>query len=170
MMTIHIRLVYVVLIVFWVGLSACSEIEMIQVDRLSDSELTRKFENRKGSMRPVEGYTTTHYPEPPLWFIGTPTNRQTYTGENILHARAVSSGKVARVRDIATMGIAIIVKHGMYLTVYTNVDKALVAEGDWVSTGGYLGEGNPVNDETNELGFQLFRGTEDLDPKDWIGK
>ena len=84
-------------------------------------------------------------------------------------ARAVFEGKVSKVISIPGAGKAIIVSHGDYFSVYSNLSEAIVKSGDVVKTKQEIGmvTTNPSNKETiTEL--QIWKGDQKLDPAQWL--
>jgi septal ring factor EnvC (AmiA/AmiB activator) len=87
-------------------------------------------------------------------------------------ARAVFEGEVSSVVAIPGSPLkAIILKHGSYFTVYSNLISVSVKIGDVVSLKQALGEVY-TNEDQNEsvLHFQLWKDMEKLDPKGWLFK
>ncbi|HBJ76522.1 MAG TPA: hypothetical protein DDY68_01325 [Porphyromonadaceae bacterium] len=85
-------------------------------------------------------------------------------------ARAVFNGVVTKVFSIPGSGGSIIVRHGSYLSVYSNLSKIYVKSGDKVDTRQPLGViapniaygGKPV------LHFQIWKETTKLNPELWL--
>ncbi len=92
----------------------------------------------------------------------------TNVGEN---ARAVFNGKVISVRTITNSNVAVIVRHGEYFTVYSNLAEAFVKTGDEVRTKQSLGVvyTNPSESKT-ELHFEIWKGKVLLNPQSWVVK
>jgi murein hydrolase activator len=87
-------------------------------------------------------------------------------------ARAVFEGEVSSVVAIPGSPLkAVILKHGNYFTVYSNLISVSVKIGDNVVLKQPLGE-IYTNDEQSEsvLHFQLWKDMEKLDPKGWLFK
>jgi septal ring factor EnvC (AmiA/AmiB activator) len=86
-------------------------------------------------------------------------------------ARAVFSGKVTRVLSVPNNNNVVIVRHGEYLTVYSNLDKVYVKQGDVVETKQPIGLvfTNPDESKT-ELHFQVWKSKTLLNPANWLTK
>lgn len=87
-------------------------------------------------------------------------------------ARSVFTGEVSRVFNVTGGNLAVIIRHGKYLTVYSNLINVLVNSGDKVSlkqTIGTIGTDYSDGDKT-VLKFQIWRENEKLNPEDWIAK
>ncbi len=84
-------------------------------------------------------------------------------------ARSIFNGTVISVRYITNTNIAVIIKHGEYFSVYSNLDKVYVQRGDAVATGQEIGVifTNPADNKT-ELHFEIWKGKTLLNPSYWI--
>ena len=84
---------------------------------------------------------------------------------------AVFSGRVSNVISIAGGGIAVMVDHGSHRTVYANLSKVLVKDGEDIRTGQTigtvmdLGNGHRAHFEIWDSG-----GSKPLDPETWIAR
>jgi len=94
----------------------------------------------------------------------------TSSGETIV--RSVFKGEVARVFSIRGANMAVIIRHGKYLTVYQNIVGVRVKQGDKVETKQEIGK--VFNDSENGnkaiLKFYVFEERLKLDPELWISK
>ncbi len=84
-------------------------------------------------------------------------------------ARCVFDGEVSGVIVIPGANKAVIVRHGEYLSVYSNLDETYIKMGDKVSTKQKIGLIH-TNDEDakTDLNFQIWKGTTKLDPSSWL--
>lgn len=87
-------------------------------------------------------------------------------------ARSVFAGEVSRVFMVSGGNAAVIIRHGKYLTVYSNLINVLVKSGDKVTIKQPLGTiGTDLDDDSKTvLKFQIWRENEKLNPEDWISK
>lgn len=85
-------------------------------------------------------------------------------------ARAVFNGVVTRVFVVPGYSNSIIVRHGNYLTVYSNLSQVYVKAGDRVSTRQALGKIFTDAEEGNAtiLHFQLWKEKTKLNPRPWL--
>jgi murein hydrolase activator len=85
-------------------------------------------------------------------------------------ARAIFNGIVSRVFAIPGGNMAIILRHGEYITVYSNLKEVYVKQGDKVSTKQDLGLIYSDTQEENKtiLKFQIRKESLKEDPEDWI--
>jgi murein hydrolase activator len=87
-------------------------------------------------------------------------------------ARSVFAGEVSRVFVVSGGNMAVIIRHGKYLTVYSNLVNVKVKSGDKVSvkqTIGTIGTDSDDGDKT-VLKFQIWKENVKLNPEDWIAK
>jgi septal ring factor EnvC (AmiA/AmiB activator) len=87
-------------------------------------------------------------------------------------ARSVFAGEVSRVFKVTGGNVAVIIRHGKYLTVYSNLVNVLVKSGDKVSLKQTIGTiGTDADDDSKTvLKFQIWKESEKLDPEGWIAK
>lgn len=81
--------------------------------------------------------------------------------------KAVFEGEVSRIFDIDG-NWSVLVRHGKYFTVYSNLSSVSVSKDQKVSSGQMLGRA-AANDEGNgEIEFLLMQENKNLDPESWI--
>lgn len=86
-------------------------------------------------------------------------------------ARTCFEGTISGVIVIPGAGRAVIVRHGDYLTVYSNLQEVYVTNGQAVSTKELIGTvRTDGTDGQTILQFQLWKGTTKQDPKPWLFK
>jgi septal ring factor EnvC (AmiA/AmiB activator) len=83
--------------------------------------------------------------------------------------RSVFEGKVAGVQYIPGHDYTVIIQHGNYYTVYSNLSETNLSKGDIVAAGSLIGKvsTNPISGAA-ELHFELWREKERLNPASWI--
>ncbi|MDX8337825.1 peptidoglycan DD-metalloendopeptidase family protein [Draconibacterium sp. IB214405] len=86
--------------------------------------------------------------------------------------RAVFNGEVSRVFGISGGNTAVIIRHGTFLSVYSNLREVVVKKGDKVTTKQTIGTVFTDVKEGNKsiLKFQIWKESTKLDPEDWIGR
>lgn len=84
------------------------------------------------------------------------------------NARAVFNGTVTRVFSTPKGTKAIIIRHGDYLTVYSNLESVVVKENQKVTTKQNLGEIHTDEDNKTELQFQVWKGNVKMNPAVWV--
>ena len=86
-------------------------------------------------------------------------------------ARCVFEGVVVSVVKPSASNLGIIIRHGDYFTVYSQLDEAYVNRGDKVKTKQDIGKVHTDRSEgKTELHFELRKGTETLNPSQWLAK
>lgn len=85
-------------------------------------------------------------------------------------ARAVFKGKVTKIFVVDGFNNSIIVRHGNYLTVYSNITNVYVRTGDAVQTGQALGKiySDPDLGGATRLHFQLWKERTKQNPEHWL--
>ncbi len=135
------------------------------------------FEKNKGKLPlPVErGFISGHFgvqPHPVLPHVTTNNKGiyiQTPAGST---ARAIFDGVVTKCFMVPGSNSSVIVKHGNYRTVYSNLTELYVKEGDKVTTKQKLGKifVDTENDNKTELYLMLYKDTNIQNPEPWLAK
>jgi len=87
------------------------------------------------------------------------------------YARAVFDGVVTRVLTVPNYFKVVIIRHGEYLTVYSNLEEVTVTKGQKVATKQIIGRIHTDADKAKtELHFEIWKGKTLLDPSDWIAQ
>lgn len=82
---------------------------------------------------------------------------------------AVHNGEVSRIVGIPGYNTTLIVRHGNYLSVYANLSKVFVKQGDVVISGAPLG--SVYKDDTDDFGilhFEIWQQNQKLNPSEWL--
>ena len=154
-----------------------------QAEKASKTTLTKEqkliaggFEANKGRLPwPVEkGMISGHCgkQQHPVYSQVTIDNKgiyiQTVAGTK---ARAVYKGEVTSCFMVAGT-YAVIVQHGNYRTVYSNLSKLSVKQGDKVEAKQYIGTifTDTEQDQKTELYFQVYKDKNVVNPELWITK
>lgn len=134
------------------------------------------FLDNKGKLPwPVErGVITNHFGKhqhPVLKYLTEDNIGIEITSSGKAEARSIFKGEVTAVSAISGSNMTVIVRHGNFLTVYSNLVNLKVKKGDKVETKAVLGEvfRDPGSDNTSTLKFMIFEGKY-LDPEQWIAK
>ena len=86
-------------------------------------------------------------------------------------ARAVFDGEVASVTKLTGSNTVVILRHGEYFTVYSNLENVVVKRGDKVKTKQNLGTVHTSKSEDKtELHFELLKETSRQNPANWLSK
>jgi len=133
-------------------------------------------ENRGRLPWPVDrGLVTSHFglqPHPVLKNVTEDNIGIEITSSGETKAKAVFRGEVVRVFAISGANMAVIIRHGNYLTVYQNIVNVRVKAGDSVATGELLGD---VYSDSRDGGksvikFMIYEEKKKLDPERWLLK
>ena len=159
------------------------EIVRKQADKASKTTLTKEqqliaggFEANKGRLPwPVEkGMISGHYgkQQHPVYSQVTIDNKGIYL-QTVADAKARSVYK-GEVTSCFMVGgtYAVIIQHGNYRTVYSNLSKLSVKQGDKVETKQAIGTifTDPEQDQKTELYFQIYQDRNILNPELWIAR
>lgn len=138
--------------------------------------LAANFVSNRGKLPwPVEkGYVTLGYgtqPHPLDNSLTIKSNGVRIATEKGAQVRAVFSGVVSKITIIRNANPMVMIRHGNYITVYKNLSKVYVKEGDNVSTKQAIGEvfTNPADGDT-VLNFAVYKDTNSENPASWIFK
>lgn len=85
-------------------------------------------------------------------------------------ARAVFDGRVSSVVGIGGAGTVVIIQHGEYYTVYTNLTGVQVKTGDNVHTRQVIGSVMLNDEDLPVLNFQVWKSGGKLNPALWIAR
>ena len=141
-----------------------------------EQELADNFTSNKGKLPwPVErGVIIERFgvqAHPVLRGIETFNNGVKITTEEGAIVRAVFEGTVSRIIDIPGAGKAVILSHGDYFSVYSNLLMVSVKRGQSVlhkeKIGTVLTKTNPKESITE---LQIWKGSEKMDPSSWLYK
>ena len=139
--------------------------------------LGNSFEEGKGRLPwPVEqGIITSHFglqPHPVLKNVTEDNIGIEITSNGKTDAKAVYRGEVMRVFAISGANMAVILRHGKYLTVYQNLVNVKIKAGDNVLTGQELGQVYVDTQGGNKavIKFMVYEEKKKLDPEQWLLK
>jgi len=135
------------------------------------------FNENKGRLPwPVErGVVTSHFgaqKHPVLKYVTEDNSDIEITSSGDTPVRSIFKGEVARVFSIRGANMAVIIRHGKYLTVYQNIVGVRVKPGDKVETKQEIGKVFSDTENGNKaiLKFYVFEERLKLDPELWISK
>jgi septal ring factor EnvC (AmiA/AmiB activator) len=141
-----------------------------------EKDLSNDFESNKGKLPwPLaegvitESFGTHDHPDlPGIKVSNNGINIGTNKGANV---RAVFNGTVVAVASVGGLeGKVIIVKHGEYLSVYSNIEEAFVKSGEKIKTKQSVGKVLTDDNSGTELHFEIWKGQAMLNPESWIVK
>ena len=138
-------------------------------------KLSESFATNKGKLpwpieRGIVSETFGVHQHPVLKNVKTRNNGiDIVTSENS-NARSVFDGTVVSVTTITNTNKAVIIKHGSYFTVYSNLDEVSVTQGQEVDTRDFVGRVHTNMEGKTELHFEVWKGKEIQNPAFWILK
>lgn len=84
-------------------------------------------------------------------------------------ARAVFGGLVTGITSIPGQGKIVLVRHGEYVSVYSNMDDVSVKAGDKIAVKQTIGTIGAAEDESrSSIMFQIWKGQKILNPEEWL--
>ena len=137
--------------------------------------LAADFEKNKGRIPwPVERGVITEkfgvHTHPVLKQVKIKNNGIDISTSKSSKARAVFNGEVSRVFAISGGNMAVIIRHGSFLTVYSNLQEVYVKPGDQVKTKQEIGLIYSDKSDGNKtiLKFQIWKESQKENPEFWI--
>jgi septal ring factor EnvC (AmiA/AmiB activator) len=137
--------------------------------------LSGDFNNNRGKFPwPVQrGLITDHFGEHPhavLKYVLVRNSGIDITTQANEKARAIFKGEVTKVVAIPGGNTAVIIRHGNYLTVYSNLSEVYVKADQKVEIKQEIGAIFSDSDDDNKtvLKFQIWHENTKLDPEQWL--
>lgn len=135
-------------------------------------ELSNNFTSNQGKLPwPVDkGEIVAYFGEHPHPFLSQVTvknNGITVSTTQGSRARSVFDGEVSKIIILPGVGKVVMIRHGEYITVYTNLTETFVTTGDKIKTKEEIGVISTDRGKT-EFEFQLWKGSELINPISWI--
>lgn len=153
--------------------SSSASFEMSKEEKL----IAGNFAANKGKLpRPVErGNITGHFGVQPHPYLDkvTVNNKGIYIQSPAgTDARAVFDGVVTKVFAISGSNQSVIIRHGNYSTVYSNLSSVYVKAGDKVTTKQKIGRIFTDTEDGNktELYFLMYQDKNILNPESWLAR
>jgi len=141
-----------------------------------EQQLADNFSSNKGKLPwPVErGVIIERFgiqPHPALRGIEILNNGVKITTEEGSLVRAIFEGKVSRIIEIPGSGKAVIISHGDYFTVYSNLIEVFVKRGQTVGLKEDIARVFTKSSNKESITeLQIWKGSEKLDPSSWLYK
>lgn len=141
----------------------------------SEMKLSSNFAGNKGNLpwpteRGVVSATFGEHPHPVLKGIKTKNNGIDISTSSGATARAIFDGEVTSTMTLPNYNNVIIIRHGEFLTVYSNLGQIYVKKGDKVTTKQKLGVIETDDTGKTKLHFELWKGKILQNPEGWIAK
>lgn len=140
-----------------------------------EKQLSNSFAANKGILpwpteRGLISETFGVHQHPVLKNVKTKNNGLNIVTSNGTEVRTIFSGEVVSVVTITTTNRAVIIKHGEYFSVYSNLEEVFVKKGDVLETKEKLGRVYTNTKGKTELHFEIWQGKVLLNPSLWILK
>lgn len=139
----------------------------------SDKKVAAAFRKARGRLpKPVKGVITGKYgmhPHPTLKRVKVKNNGidiKTYTSSKV---KAIFQGEVANIFTIPGSQNAVMIKHGNYYSVYSNLSVVTVKKGQKVNQNEVIAEvGVSSKTKQPELHLEIWKDSERLNPQSWL--
>jgi septal ring factor EnvC (AmiA/AmiB activator) len=138
--------------------------------------LSDDFQKNRGSLPwPLEqgiiSSTFGEHPHPVLKNVTTRNNGIDLLTEEGTDARAIFNGVVTRVMNVPNNNNVVIIRHGEFLTVYSNLDQVYVKIGEKVAMKQKIGRiFTNKSDSKTELHFEVWQSKTLLNPEEWLAR
>lgn len=143
--------------------------ELSKKDRPTTSASTGSTISRSSLAWPIDGYVSGRFgnqPHPALKNVRINNNGIDITSTSGLAVRSVAQGTVISISKIPGYDYMIIIQHGDYYSVYSNLVETSVAQLEPVTTTTVIGKLGQDSDRV--LHFEWWKGKEKLDPQQWL--
>lgn len=107
------------------------------------------------------------HPHPLLKGIMVQNNGIDIESESKAAVKSLFNGTVASVTRIPGYDYMVMVRHGLYFTVYSKIANPSVKKGDKITTGQVLGH---LGSEEPELHLEIWKDKTKLNPESWIAR
>ena len=149
------------------------KVEYVMSATPAEVQLSNNFASNKGRLPwPTDqGVVTSSFgrhPHPEMKGIMIENNGIDIRTPKGAAIRTVFEGVVSKVFTGPNGQQIIIIRHGEYLTVYTNLSSVNVSNGMKVSTKQKIGTVYTNSDNVSEINFQIWKGNNKLNPSAWI--
>jgi len=140
----------------------------------AEQALSKDFSNNKSKLpRPVvRGHIVSGFGKhehPLLKGVVIENNGVDIKTEAGAEARSVFGGTVVSVFFLPTTQNCVIVKHGEYFTVYSNIETVTVKPGQTLTTKQSLGKlHTDKSEELTKVHLEIWKGKDKMDPSQWL--
>ena len=140
------------------------------------ASISSEFQGNRGKLPwPVKnGVITGHFgrqPHPSIPNIEIVNNGIDIQTDEGAPVRAVFEGTVVGTQFIPGFDYMVILQHGSYYTVYSNLEEVSVKKGDKVTIRQAIGKvSTDRKTNTSEVHFEIWKEKTRLNPQEWVGK
>jgi murein hydrolase activator len=143
--------------------------------KLDDSsiKLANEFSQNKNKLPwPIaSGYVSSKFgvqAHPSIKGVTVENNGIDISGSGSKDVKVVFDGEVVGVTKVPGYNHMIIVRHGNYYTVYSNLDEVYVRQGSKLQMNQAIGKIHADESGNSELHFELWKDTSKLNPQSWL--
>jgi len=142
----------------------------------AEMKLSASFQENQGGLpwpteKGIISNTFGEHPHPFFANVKTKNNGIDILTDENMKARAIFSGEVTRVMSIPNYNYVVMIRHGEFLSVYSNLGEVYVDKGEQVVTKQEIGTIHTDKKENKtELHFELWKGKTLLNPESWLAK
>jgi len=139
-----------------------------------EKELSSSFSANRGRLPwPCDrGFISGSFGEhahPVLEYVKVKNNGIDIMTERGSQVKSVFNGRVSRVLSLPNLNRVVIIRHGEYLTVYSNLGEVSVRDGQEVTAKQNIGQVfTSPEDQKTELHFEIWRGKVIQNPENWL--
>ena len=144
------------------GLSAAPETKALN-DQFSANKGKLPWPVSKGKISGRYG----EHPHPVLKGISVQNNGIDIEAESKAAVKSLFNGTVASITRIPGYDYMVMIRHGLYFTVYSKVVSVSVKKGDNVKTGEVIGH---LGTEEPELHLEIWKDKTKMNPETWLAK
>lgn len=134
------------------------------------AEQSLKFAENKGKLSPpIQGVITSHFglqSDPIQKNIKVKNNGINITASEV-NVKSVFAGEVVKVFFFQGLNNSVMIRHGSYLSVYSNMSEVYIEMGDMVKTSQKIGK-IATGGNNQSVHFELWEETTPLNPTEWI--
>lgn len=134
-----------------------------------NTKLSGDFAQNKGRFhRPVAGAVVKYFGKqnhPTIPGIKITNNGIDIRSQSSAMVKAIFRGEVVSVNKVPGYQTTIIIRHGGYYTVYSNIEKSFVKAGDNIATHQNIGQ---LGREKIDLHFEIWNGKQRMNPLQWV--
>jgi len=137
-------------------------------------KLSDNFSSNRGKLpwptnKGIVASTYGEHPHPVLKYIKTKNNGIDIVTSAGTKARAVFEGEVTNIMSVTNQNLVVILRHGEYLTVYSNLKEVSVKIGEKIGTKEPIGIIHTDTDTNKtQLHFELWKGKKLQNPSYWL--
>lgn len=137
--------------------------------------ISNSFEGNRGALPwPVEkGAISSNFgthPHPVLKNVTVKNDGIDITAPSGSDARAVYGGTVSGIFSVEGYGKVVIVRHGEYLTVYSNLSEVYVSRDQKIKAKDRIGKIETSENGKSVMNFQIRKGATILNPSGWLAR